>query len=131
MNGWTAVAGAVFLFLVAVLPVEASFQSPTAAITDGIGYRSNLLDPVNDGLVALAGNAGAPTATGALSGMAPAAGGVPNAGVFTDGDPTNDFFGARFSIGGVQLGELSFPDPGAGGGAGGDALPSNAFPIPG
>ncbi len=47
MRGLTAVAASVFVLVVAVWPARASYWAPTAAITDGIGYRSNLLDPVN------------------------------------------------------------------------------------
>jgi hypothetical protein len=50
--------------------------------------------------------------------------------VFVDGDPSNDFYGTRYdaSAGVLVPGELQEPLAGAGGGAGGDAVPGSVFP---
>ena len=55
----------------------------------------------------------------------------------TDGDASNDHWGVRavFDAAGQFLalreGEMSAPSGGSGGGAGGDAVPSDVFPHPG
>jgi hypothetical protein len=86
--------------------------------------------------VATDGSPGHPSSTGAESGLSPAAGGVPGAGPFVDGDPDNDFFGKQVvregSDGVLELvqGELTGLQGGYGGGGGGDAVPSDVFPQP-
>ena len=88
-------------------------------------------------LQARAGFDGHPMSTGAESGTMPAAGGRPNDGPFTDGRPENDYYGVAplldgdGNLVGRLVGELQRPWAGAGGGAGGDALPSSQFPTPG
>ncbi len=83
------------------------------------------------GLVATAGAGGHPQGKGALSGgSAPAQGGAPGGAAFHDADPTNDFWGRKLDpVAGLKTGELDVPRPGAGGGAGGDAIASDAFPT--
>ena len=62
----------------------------------------------------------------------PRRGAPPRAPVFTDADPGNDFWGLKVDPAAQRLirGELGRPVPGSGGGAGGDALASRAFPTP-
>ena len=87
--------------------------------------------PLNLLLEAQAGHNGAALSTGAQSNQSPAAGGFPGAGPFLDGDPTNDFLGVLpLDDGTFVRGELTHISAGAGGGAGGDALPSSMFPTP-
>ncbi len=83
------------------------------------------------GLVATSGGDGHPRGKGALSGgAAPAQGGMPGPGAFRDTDPANDFWGRKRDplTGSLIEGELAAPRPGAGGGAGGDAIGSDVFP---
>ncbi|HEX6883375.1 MAG TPA: hypothetical protein VF530_08335 [Planctomycetota bacterium] len=85
-------------------------------------------------LVASAGSDGHPSSTGAETGLQPARGGVPNAGVFADGKAENDFFGVGAIAGpggrvlGLVRGELPDLWAGYGGGGGGNAMQS--FPNP-
>lgn len=63
-----------------------------------------------------------PLAQGALSGIAGPFGGRAGVGPFSDGDPTNDFYGVAIDSAGTAIvGELLQPWAGAGGGGGGDA----------
>jgi hypothetical protein len=83
------------------------------------------------GLVATSGGDGHPRGKGALSGgAAPAQGGMPGPGAFRDADPANDFWGRKRDplTGSLIVGELAAPRPGAGGGAGGDAIAGGVFP---
>ncbi len=89
--------------------------------------HSDPLHASNQGLVAGRGGTGASGAIGVVSGSTPPRGGRPGKPVFRDGDPTNDFWGIKFENGERIEGELTRPVPGAGGGAGGDAL-GLAFP---
>lgn len=84
--------------------------------------------PSNVGLIAEAGNAGSPRATGAVNGLNPPQGGAAGASIFSDLDPRNDFWGVKRSGGASIVGELSYPTSGAGGGAGGDAIEGGVFP---
>ncbi len=84
--------------------------------------------PSNVGLIAEAGNAGSPRATGAVNGLNPPQGGAAGLAVFIDADPRNDFWGVKTLAGASIVGELSYPVPGAGGGAGGDAIVGGVFP---
>jgi len=77
------------------------------------------------------GGPGGPGANGALGGLgiAPQPG-LPGAGPFVDGDPTNDFWGRMRTAGGATIvGELPRPWAGAGGGGGGDACRTATFPT--
>jgi hypothetical protein len=83
-----------------------------------------------NGLVASPGfSGGPPPGLGAESQTTTAQGGAPGEGPFRDGDPANDFWGRKRTNQGVVQGELSQPRGGAGGGAGGDAVNSNSFPL--
>ena len=86
--------------------------------------------PLNRGLIAESGFAGHPLSTGAQSGESPARGGSAGTPIGQDGNPKNDFFGLVNVAGTTQMGELSHPMAGNGGGAGGDAVPSSSFPHP-
>ena len=81
------------------------------------------------GLLAQAGMDGGPNGTGAISGNARAAGGLPGLPFFQDSDPSNDFWGTKASVAGPIIGEAGRPLPGRGGGAGGDAVSSATFPL--
>ncbi len=88
-------------------------------------------DQARIGLDVEQGGPGAPNASGALSGLGirphP---GLPGAGPFTDGDPTNDFWGRMRTAGGATIvGELTRPWAGAGGGGGGDSCQTATFPT--
>lgn len=88
-------------------------------------------DRANIGLIALAGVPGASQATGSLFGGQGPIPGAAGPMQFIDVLPKNDFFGTKFLPSGiVQIGELSAPRAGQGGGAGGDGfyLPGGAFP---
>lgn len=86
--------------------------------------------PQNQGLLALSGFDGAAGTNGALSLAPPPKGGGIGAAVFTDADPTNDFFGRKVVSGvGEVVGELAAPRAGQGGGAGGDAHRSAVWPM--
>jgi hypothetical protein len=89
-------------------------------------------DPANQGLVAVGGADGFPVGRGALTDLAPSAGGARGPDLFPDGDPTNDFWGIGFDRDTRRLvqGELAAPAGGSGGGAGGDAVPAASFPHP-
>ncbi len=76
------------------------------------------------------GFTGSPDGTGAVSQSAPAQGGALGPRPFTDASPNNDFFGTMIRADGTQVrGELPTVWAGAGGGAGGDAVRSNTFPL--
>lgn len=94
----------------------------------------NALDPANQGRVALSGRNGDAQAMGAVSSQPPPQGGGTGSPVFTDAAIDNNFFGRKaLSGGGVIVGELSAPQAGQGGGAGGDATHLNAgqlYPPP-
>ena len=82
-----------------------------------------------------AGEDGSDSARGAITLDSPPLGGLAGAGPFVDGDGTNDFYGVRPVAPGGTLsllirGELTEMLAGFGGGGGGDAVPSNAFPAP-
>jgi len=82
------------------------------------------------GLDAEPGFAGGPGGLGAISQSQRAAGGAVGPAPFTDGDASNDFFGRLRTLSGEAIvGELSQPWAGAGGGAGGDAVRSDSFPL--
>ncbi|MEZ6015471.1 MAG: hypothetical protein R3F49_10180 [Planctomycetota bacterium] len=90
----------------------------------------NPLDPSNLGLVATGGFSGNMQGLGALSQSQAAQGGAAGAAFFSDGDATNDFWGRRATLFGVQQGEAPRPTGGRGGGAGGDASRSGIYPSP-
>lgn len=96
---------------------------------DALPPGADPLLPANLGLKALPGQNGNPNAKGPL-GFNPPAGGPAGAAAFSDGDPTNDFFGVALDPGTGQLilGELSAPIAGSGGGGGGDSIRSATFP---
>lgn len=83
------------------------------------------------GLVAEAGLNGGSGATGAVLGLLPPQGGARGPSAFVDGNPNNDFWGIKFDpVSGAFIpGELRRPRAGAGGGAGGDGVPSATFPA--
>ena len=82
------------------------------------------------GMDAERGAAGGPGGLGAESGIVRAIGGGVGPVPFADGDPENDFFGVmRLPDGTLVQGELSAPLAGTGGGAGGDAVGSDSFPL--
>jgi hypothetical protein len=87
-------------------------------------------------LIAEIGGDGASNGTGAESGLSPARGGAAGPEVFTDGDPSNDFFGIEPVVDGSgavvarRRGELDHIHAGAGGGNGGDSILADAFPPP-
>ncbi len=85
--------------------------------------------PENLGLIALPGMGGGPDGTGAISGNARAAGGLPGLPLFQDSNPNNDFWGTKLTPTGSILGEARRPLPGRGGGGGGDAVRSATFPL--
>lgn len=84
------------------------------------------------GLVATKGANGGVLATGCFSGMTPPKGGAIAARAFVDADTSNDFFGVKpLGIGlSPIVGELAYPRPGVGGGAGGNACAGPTFPTP-
>ena len=84
--------------------------------------------PENIGLIAHGGMDGSPLGFGAQSGTPVAQGGASGTPLFSDGDPTNDFWGRMLVGGTVRVGEVRRPEPGRGGGAGGDAINSTVFP---
>jgi hypothetical protein len=86
-------------------------------------------DPSNLGLVATAGKDGSPTGLGAVSQLAPAVGGAAGPAVFSDPDPSNDFWGRMRTPAGFVLGEAQRPSGGHGGGAGGDASNTDDYPA--
>jgi hypothetical protein len=76
------------------------------------------------------GFTGSPDGLGAVSQSAPARGGALGPRPFTDASPNNDFFGTMVRADGTQVsGELPSVWAGAGGGAGGDAVRSETFPL--
>ena len=82
------------------------------------------------GLVASPGfEGGPPPGLGAESQSTTAQGGHAGENVFHDGDPDNDFWGRKRARTGVVRGELRYPRAGSGGGAGGDAVDSDSFPL--
>jgi hypothetical protein len=88
------------------------------------------LNGVQFGMIAQKGFNGHPNAKGALSGVKPPKGGDLGVRPFFDASSSNDFFGAAFDGTFVTIGELSELTAGAGGGAGGNAVPSTTFPHP-
>ncbi|MCP3914108.1 MAG: hypothetical protein GY711_00960 [bacterium] len=77
-----------------------------------------------------AGRGGGPNGTGAISQTSRAQGGALGDDPFVDADAGNDFYGPLVRVaGGVVEGELASPMPGTGGGAGGDAVRSDSFPL--
>lgn len=90
---------------------------------------SNPFAPENRGLAAQAGMDGGATGTGAISGNARAAGGLPGLPLFQDSNPNNDFWGTKVTPLGTIIGEAARPLPGRGGGGGGDAVRSATFPL--
>jgi len=87
------------------------------------------------GMDAEPGFFGGPLGTGAISQNDRAVGGAMGPFPFTDLDPDNNFYGSMLLLDPVTmeqrlvLGELDGVSAGAGGGAGGDAVTSNAFPL--
>ncbi|TDJ76380.1 MAG: hypothetical protein E2O39_03215 [Planctomycetota bacterium] len=86
------------------------------------------------GMDAEPGFAGGPGGLGAISQSQRAMGGAVGAGPFVDGDPSNDFYGTIVANPGTPdarriEGELGSVWAGEGGGAGGDAVRSNSFPL--
>ena len=85
-------------------------------------------------LLAEDGFPGHPNSTGAIYNEMPARGGEAGAGPIPDGNPDNDFFGARAVYDGTGAvvgrieGELRGFLAGYGGGGGGDAIPGPRFP---
>jgi len=88
------------------------------------------LNGFNFGMVREDGWNGDVGATGAITGLKPPSGGAMGPVPFKDPSGTNDFFGVAFDGSTVTVGELKTPWAGAGGGAGGDAVPANSFPHP-
>ncbi len=86
-------------------------------------------DVANRGLIAQSGMGGGVNGTGAISGNARAAGGLPGIPLFQDSNPNNDFWGTKLTAQGSIIGEVRRPLPGRGGGAGGDAVASATFPL--
>jgi len=87
-------------------------------------------------LVAESGGDGSGEATGADSHLHPPRGGAAGPEVFTDGDPTNDYFGVLPIVDGSgavvarRRGELEGIHAGSGGGNGGDSILASQFPAP-
>ena len=77
------------------------------------------------------GAMGGPGGLGAESQSTRAQGGQPAPSAFEDLDPQNDFFGIlrRAGTGEIVHGELARVQGGSGGGAGGDAVNSDSFPL--
>lgn len=103
----------------------------------GGGGGGRFAQPADPELDASAGYDGHAMSRGAETGRTPARGGPPGLGPFTDGDPTNDFFGVRAetdptsgSLLRLVAGELAQPWAGYGGGGGGDSVPAGSFPNP-
>jgi hypothetical protein len=86
----------------------------------------------NEGtLVAQNGWNGHPNSTGAICQCQPAPGGSAGPGPFSDGDTSNDGWGTIIvGPGSFVTGELPSVWAGAGGGAGGNAIPATQFPHP-
>ncbi|TAJ17997.1 MAG: hypothetical protein EPO68_08480 [Planctomycetota bacterium] len=84
------------------------------------------------GLVAAKGANGGPTATGCVTGLQPPKGGAIAPRAFVDANPDNDFFGQKPFLPGLPpiVGELAYPRPGVGGGAGGNSCAGPTFPTP-
>jgi hypothetical protein len=114
---------------------ETGFGFPDKQEQRGAGGGGGAFGPDvaggSPGLAATAGTGGHPEGKGALSGgSAPAQGGAPGGVAFHDADATNDVWGRKLDpVGGLKTGELAVPRPGAGGGAGGDSVGSDAFPT--
>jgi hypothetical protein len=86
--------------------------------------------PGIDVLGAKAGKDGVMWGYGAISGAFIPQGGAHGYPVFFDQWGDNDFWGRRLNASGkITVGELERPLPGFGGGAGGDAMSSGAFPL--
>lgn len=85
------------------------------------------------GLVATAGANGGQLATGCYTGVMPPKGGAVAPRAFVDANPNNDFFGVKSQGIGLPaiVGELAYPRPGVGGGAGGNSCAGPTFPTPG
>jgi hypothetical protein len=95
-------------------------------------YRWNGLETICQTLIGFDAEPGFPGGAmglGAESQSARAEGGAIAPDVFTDMNPANDFVGALTTGTGTLLGELNGLWAGAGGGAGGDAVSSNTFPL--
>jgi hypothetical protein len=83
------------------------------------------------GLVAMKGADGSPSATGCVTGLNPPKGGAIAKRPFVDADANNDYFGMKLDgLGFPQPGELAYPRPGVGGGAGGNSCAGPTFPTP-
>ncbi|MFT5050406.1 MAG: hypothetical protein ACI8QZ_001808 [Chlamydiales bacterium] len=87
------------------------------------------------GMDAEPGFGGGPLGTGAVSQNDRAVGGDMGPFPFTDGDDDNNFYGSMLRLDPVSMeqvlvaGELTGISAGSGGGAGGDAVTSNSFPL--
>ena len=82
------------------------------------------------GLDAEQGFGGGPNGKGAISQSVRAVGGAIGVRPWVDGDDDNEFMGQMITADGtLVVGELSQVFAGAGGGAGGDAVSSNSFPL--
>ena len=106
-----------------------------AGIAAGYTNPNECPDQGEIGFDAEAGFAGYPGdssfagAIGVITGSTPPVGGRSGPGPFTDGNPSNDFWGTMTTVGGTFIrGELDRPWAGAGGGGGGNAINSNSFP---
>ncbi len=76
------------------------------------------------------GRGGSPNGKGAISQAVRAQGGAIGEDPFVDEDEGNNFFGQMITADGtLVVGELSKTYAGGGGGAGGDAVSSNSFPL--
>ena len=82
------------------------------------------------GTLGVTASDGHSSAFGAESRQSPPRGGNPGPSPFTDGDPSNNFFGTRVTTNSVIFGELVVPLGGQGGGGGGDGIQSTGFPNP-
>jgi len=87
-------------------------------------------------LIAENGGDGPLEGRGVESGLSPTRGGAAGAEVFTDGDPSNDFFGvqpvvdASGAVVARRRGELDHVHAGSGGGSAGDSIVADSLPLP-
>ncbi|QDU67020.1 IPT/TIG domain-containing protein [Engelhardtia mirabilis] len=115
-----------------------SFESNRGGGGGGGRFAADSSTPPDDHFNALIGGPGAPSATGALTGLMPPQPGANGPSVFVDGDPSNDFWGLLYEPGDpadpaddlIVIGELPQPWAGAGGGGGGDSIKASSWPPP-
>ena len=104
--------------------IAAGYTNPNACPDQGqVGFDAE------QGFSGYPGDTQFAGAIGVITGATPPVGGRPGSGPFTDGDPSNDFWGTMTTVGGTFIrGELDHPWAGAGGGGGGNAINSNSYP---